>query len=819
MAKIRAYKLAEELGIDRNDIVERAAAVGIELKNPMAALEPEQEAELREKLGGAPKADVKEVRVVVAGAKGAILRRRKKVVEEEPEAPEPEPVPTPVEAADETASEQSAEVAPEPELEPEPVVAEEPAPSSDGPREPVRVAARDDDAAAPVAARPGAGAGTTAADEAKRGKQRKRVREVVNLREQEQFARQVTSRGAPRRTPTVVDPRMVQNPRRKRRDAPAARAAARPANEQRKVVRVPGEISVADLAKQLGTKAAQLQGKLMAAGKMVSVNQTIDVATVELLAVDLDFDVQDTGFKEEEFITAVEPSGDDSGAPRVSRPPVITVMGHVDHGKTSLLDAIRKTSVVAGEAGGITQHIGAYQTLAGDKTLTFIDTPGHAAFTEMRARGAQVTDIVILVVAASEGVMPQTVEAIQHAKAAGCPIVVAVNKCDLPGADPRLTRQKLMEHDLVPEEFGGDVICVNVSALKGDGLDQLLEMISIQSEVLELSADPTRRARGIVLEAQLDKGRGPVATVLVQDGTLRRGEIVVVGTEWGRVRMMENDRGERLDEAGPSVPVQIQGLSGVPEAGARLDVVENERAAKQVIDHRLEQARSAAGSQSRPVVSLEDFFAQQSGEGAKELAVVLKADVHGTCEAVRDALEKLSTDRVKLKVIASGVGAPGESDVNLAKASNAIIVGFNVRPDTAARRSAESQGVDIRVYQIIYELLDEVKAAMAGLLPPTIKEALLGRAEVRQPFTIPKIGTIAGSYVTEGLMRRNAKARLIRDGVQVYDGKIGSLRRFKDDAREVQTGFECGIGIEGYNDIKIGDVIEAYELEEHAPEL
>ncbi|MCA9511205.1 MAG: translation initiation factor IF-2, partial [Myxococcales bacterium] len=655
---------------------------------------------------------------------------------------------------------------------------------------------------------------------AKRDKQRKRVREVVNLREQEQIARQVTSRGTVRRPPPPVDTRTLQSPRRKRRDAPAARAAAKPAAEQKRIVRVPGEISVAELAKQLGAKAAQLQGKLMAAGKMVSVNQTIDVGTVELLAVDLDFEVQDTGFKEEEFIDVAPVASDEDAGERVPRPPVITVMGHVDHGKTSLLDAIRKTSVVSGEAGGITQHIGAYQAQAGDKVLTFIDTPGHAAFTEMRARGAQVTDIVILVVAASEGVMPQTVEAIQHAKAAGCPIVVAVNKCDLPGADPQLTRRKLMEHDLIPEEFGGDVICVNVSALKGEGLDQLLEMIAIQSEVLELTSDPTRRARGVVLEAELDKGRGPVATVLVQDGTLSRGDIVVVGTEWGRVRMMENDRGDRVNEAGPSVPVQLQGLSGVPEAGARLDVVENERAAKQVIEHRLDQARgAAAGTQTRPIVSLEDFFAQQGDDETKELAVVLKADVHGTCEAVRDALEKLSTERVKLKVIASGVGAPGESDVNLAKASGAIIVGFNVRPDTAARRAAESQGVDVRVYQIIYELLDEVRAAMAGLLPPTIKEVMLGRAEVRQPFTIPKIGTIAGSYVTEGLMRRNAKARLVRDGVQIYDGKIGSLRRFKDDAREVQTGFECGIGIEGYNDIKVGDVIEAYELEEHAPEL
>ena len=814
MAKIRAYKLAEELGIDRAEIVERAAAVGVELKSAMAALEVDEAENLRAKLGGGRRRDMSETRVVSGSGGAAVIRRRKKVVEEPPPPPAPEPelvaAVTPAASAAEPAGAEAPVLA-EPEL-PAPPAPPEPAPAAVAP-----AAAKPD--AAPEA-RPAAPRPPATDDTRTRAKQRKRVREVVNLKEQEQFARQITGRGAGRRTPAAAPRAAMGGPRRKQAAATRPpRPAASTSEAQTRVVRLPGAISVGELAKQLGTKAAHLQARLMAAGKMVSMNQTIGVETVELLKPEFDFEIQDTGFKEEEFIAEASGDAEADAAKLEPRPPVITVMGHVDHGKTSLLDAIRKTSVVEGEAGGITQHIGAYQAKSGDQVLTFIDTPGHAAFTAMRARGAEVTDICILVVAASEGVMPQTIEAIQHAKAAGVPIVVAINKCDLPGADPALTRQKLMEHDLVPEEFGGDTICVDVSATRKTGIDQLLEMIALQSEVLELKADPSRRARGVVLEAQLDKGRGPVATVLVQDGTLQRGDIVVVGTEWGRVRTMENDRGERLKSAGPATPVRIIGLSGVPEAGAVLNTVENERAAKQVIEHRMEQQRGSAGPVSRPSMSLEDFFAQ-GGEGEqRELDVVLKADVHGTCEAVKDSLEKLSTDRVTLKVLSAGVGAISEGDVNLAKASSAVIVGFNVRPDPAARRAAEAQGVEIRVYQIIYELLDELKAAMASLLPPTIKEVVVGRAEVRQPFTIPKVGTIAGSYVTEGKIVRGAQARLVRDGVQVYQGRIGSLRRFKDDVREVQHDFECGIGIEGYNDLKPADVIEVFEIEEEAATL
>ncbi len=821
-AKVRAYKLAEELGIDRNEFVERAAAEGVELKNPMAALEPEQVELLRSKLG-APSTDktrIDEHRVEGKEGSTILRRRRKKVVKPPPEPAKPEPVvaeevaeaPSP-ESAEEALGEQPAELeAPTP----EPVVEESVAPVV-----PARTPAAGEETAAPAARkRPGTPGGEEPPD--RKGKQRKRVREVVNLREQDQVKLQYAGRGVVRRRPPVVTPRTVVNPRSRRRDKLNKPAAANPSSaqaKQQKMIRVPGEISVGELAKLLGAKAPVIQGKLMALGIMVSVNQMVDVETSEKVAGELGFEVQDTGFKEEEFFEGAGAEGEEEAAKALEpRSPVITVMGHVDHGKTSILDAIRKTSVVSGEAGGITQHIGAYQVNAGNSPLTFIDTPGHAAFTQMRARGAAITDIVILVVAATEGVMPQTVEAIQHARAAGCPIVVAVNKCDLPGADPKQTRQRMMEYDLISEEFGGDTIFVDVSAKTGQGLEQLLEMLSLQAEVLELKADPNLRARGVVLEAELSKGRGPVATVLVQEGTLRTGDVVVCETEWGRVRTMENDKGERVTEAGPSVPVQVMGLSGVPSAGASFNVVESERVAKRIVDHREDQERSRPAA-AAPKLTLEEFFARAEGDEQKELPVILKADVQGTCEAVQDALEKMSTDKVRLKVISTGVGGITENDVTFAKASDAIVVGFHSRPDPAARSAAEEQGIEIRTYTIIYELLDDVRAAMAGLLPPKVTEVTLGRAEVRQPFTIPRVGMIAGSYVTDGSIKRNAHCRLIRDGIQIYEGRISSLRRFKDDASEVKTGFECGIGIEGYNDVKEGDVIEAFELKEEAATL
>jgi translation initiation factor IF-2 len=799
MSKVRAYKVAEELGIDRTELVERARDAGIELKSAMATLDDAQVEQLREKLGE-KKGVVTEARV--EGRKGgAVIRRRRRAAPKPPPEPEPVPVPEPIAAPDPSAG-VAAPVEPEPVPEQRPIPEEVVAPT-------------------PVA-RPSAAPETpasTAADAGpadRKGRQRKRVREVVNLKEQEQIARQVTSRTTQRRS-VSIDPRAFQSPRRKRRDGPKkAAAATQTPKAAKRVVRVDGSISVSELARQLGAKAADVQARLMALGTLVTVNQAIDFEIAEKVAGQFDYEVQQVGFREEEVFEAAE-TGRDQANVR-PRPPVVTVMGHVDHGKTSLLDALRKTNVAAGEAGGITQHIGAYQVKVNDRTVSFIDTPGHAAFTEMRARGAQVTDIVILVVAANDGIMPQTVEAIDHARAAGVPIVVAVNKVDLPDAQPAQVRQRLMEHQLVPEEFGGETLCVDVSAVKGTGLDTLLEAVGLQADMLELQADPTVLARGVVVEANLDKGRGPIATVLVQEGTLHRGDAIVVGTAYGRVRTMQDEHGGELKEAAPSRPVQVMGLSSVPEAGQPMHVVANERVAKQIAEHRQAEQRQPA-LDVRPKLSLEEIFARAQEGHHYELPVVLKADTHGSVEAVRDTLEKLSTDAVTLNVIHAGVGAVSESDVMLARASEAIVVGFHVRPDPAARRIAGSQGVELRLYQVIYDVVDEVKKAMAGLLPPTVHEKSLGQAEVRRTFTVPKVGTVAGCYVTDGLIRRNASCRLVRDGVQVYQGRFASLKRFKDDAREVQKDFECGIGIEGFNDIKLGDVIEAFEMEEKPAEL
>ncbi len=813
---IRAYKIAEELGIDRNEFVDKAAEVGVELKSAMAAIDEATADELREKLGAKKREAVTEARVERRG--GAVIRRRKRV-EPEPE-PEPEAAPEPEQEAEAIAAEADSDEGPtdapaEEAEEPEEIPAE-PTPAD---AEPQPIAARQggDDAGA-GAGRPARTPGSPRDEAAAAAKTRKQFKEVVNLREQEQIARQVTSRSSGRPGPPAVNPRAMQSPRKRRRDAPAKRAAkAVVAKDEKKFVRVEGEISVGELAKQLGAKAAQVQGKLMSMGTMVTVNQTISFETAEQVAMEFGYETMNTGFQEDTFLDS--PAAEEGGGEARLRPPIVTVMGHVDHGKTSLLDALRKTNVVEGEAGGITQHIGAYQVDVEGHTITFIDTPGHAAFTAMRARGAQCTDIVILVVAATEGIMPQTVEAIQHAQAAGVPILVAVNKIDLPGADSQNTRQRLMEHNVVVEDFGGEVLAIDVSATQGTGLEKLLEGLVLQSEVLEPKADPSLRAKGVVLEAQLETGRGPVATMLVQEGTLRAGDIVVCGVHWGRVRTMSNERGETMKEALPSAPVQLVGLSGVPGAGDEMHVVESERVAKEIVSHREDQERNKQSGLGRPRVSLEDLFAQAEGGGVRELGVVIKADTQGSAEAVRASLEKLTTDRVKLNVLVAGVGGVTEGDVTFAEASNAIILGFHVRPDSRARRAAESAGVEIRSYQIIYELIDEVRAAMAGLLPPTRTEVVLGNAEVRETFTIPKVGTIAGSYVTDGLMRRNAQCRLVRDGVQVFEGQFASLKRFKDDTREVQTGFECGIGIESFNDIKVGDVIEAYEIEEKAAEL
>ncbi|GFI56279.1 translation initiation factor IF-2 [Clostridiales bacterium] len=590
------------------------------------------------------------------------------------------------------------------------------------------------------------------------------------------------------------------------------RKAAMEAKKQPLKITVPDEISVGELASRLKVTAAEVVKRLMMMGSIVTVNQIIDFDTAFLVAEELGAQVtkevvvtiEEKLFSEEE---------DDTGD-LVERAPVVCVMGHVDHGKTSLLDAIRHTSVTSGEAGGITQHIGAYRVSINDKEITFLDTPGHEAFTAMRARGAQATDIAILVVAADDGIMPQTVEAINHAQAAGVEIIVAINKMDKPGANPDAVKSALTNYNLVPEEWGGDVMCVPVSALTGDGIQDLLENILLIAEVKEYKANPARRAKGIVIEAQLDKGRGPVATVLVQNGTLHSGDIVIAGTSVGRVRAMTNDKGQTLKEAGPSVPVEIIGLAEVPLAGDEFNAVEDERMARTLADQRRTKAKEEE-FRINAKVNLDDLFAQIK-EGVQELNIIVKADVGGSAEAVKQSLEKISNEEVRVRVIHSAVGGITESDVMLAAASNAIIVGFNVRPDRGAIDSAQRQKVDIRTYRIIYECIEEITAATKGMLAPEFVEKVIGQAQVRQTIRVPNVGIIAGSYVQDGMIARNAQIRVVRDGIVVAEDKISSLRRFKDDAKEVQQGYECGIGLEKFNDIKEGDILEAFIMEEVA---
>ncbi len=588
---------------------------------------------------------------------------------------------------------------------------------------------------------------------------------------------------------------------------------------RRKSVKVTLGTTVKEFAELIGQRPADIVRKLMEMGQMLTFNQPMNMDAASMIAeeagVKIEIAVEKAG---DELLEAVVQAGE--GDERLEpRPPVVTIMGHVDHGKTSLLDAIRQTKVAEGEAGGITQHIGAYTVSVHGKQVTFLDTPGHEAFTAMRSRGAKVTDIVILVVAADDGVMPQTIEAINHAKAAGVPLIVAMNKIDKPEANPDRVRNALSEHGLISEAWGGDTIMVEVSAKQKTGLDTLLEMILLQSEVLELKADPHRQAKGTVVEAKLERGRGPVATVLVQSGTLKVGDVFVVGTFSGRVRALLNDRGVKTQQAAPSIPVEVIGLPGVPSAGDVFQVVSDERVAREIADERAQKQRTAdLAGQAK--VSLDDLFARIKEGSAKELAIVIKADVQGSSEALAAAVEKLPTPAVRIRVIHNGVGGITESDVLLAAASRAIIIGFNVRPEPKAAALAEQQGVDVRLYTIIYEALSDIKAAMEGLLDPTLKERSLGRAEVRQVFTIPKAGVVAGSYVVEGTISRAAVGvRLIRDNVVVFEGRLGSLRRFKDDVREVQQGYECGISIENFNDIKAGDVIEAYTIDKIAGKL
>lgn len=585
-----------------------------------------------------------------------------------------------------------------------------------------------------------------------------------------------------------------------------------PKNEESaKVVKYEGSLTVGELAKKLSKEPSEIIKKLMMLGVMATINQDLDDDTIELIASEFGVEVQ-----KEVVLDMTDLDSyivEDKPEELVERPPVVTIMGHVDHGKTTLLDSIRHAKVAAGEAGGITQHIGAYQVEVNDKKITFLDTPGHEAFTTMRARGASVTDITILVVAADDGVMPQTKEAINHAKAAGVPIIVAVNKIDKESANPDRVMQELTEFNLIPESWGGDTIFVMLSALKGTGIDELLEMILLVSEVEEYKANRERLAVGTVIEANLDKGRGPVATLLVQNGTLKVGDPIVVGSTYGRVRAMVNDLGRRVKVAPPSTPVEITGLHEVPSAGDRFIVFEDEKKARQVGEARAQKHIEEQRTE-RNKVSLEDLFEQIKQGEMKEINLIVKADVHGSAEAMSSSLQKIDVEGVKVKIIHTGVGAITESDVILASASNAIIIGFNVRPDVNAKKTAEVENVDIRLHRIIYKAIEEIEAAMKGMLDPEFEEKVIGQVEVRNTFKVSKVGTIAGCYVTDGKVTRDSGIRLVRDGVVIFEGEVDTLKRFKDDAKEVSQGYECGMTIKNFNDIKEGDIIEAYVMEE-----
>ncbi|MBM6915111.1 translation initiation factor IF-2 [Gemmiger formicilis] len=606
-----------------------------------------------------------------------------------------------------------------------------------------------------------------------------------------------------------------RQPFQKRRETEAERLQRIQLEKARKAqlkVQIPDEITVGELASRLKQTASNVIKKLMGLGVMASVSQVVDYDTAAIVAEEFGAKVEkEVHVTIEERLFEVEA---DNEADLVERPPVVVVMGHVDHGKTSILDAIRKTHVTAGEAGGITQHIGAYQVMSGGKPITFLDTPGHEAFTSMRARGANMTDIAVLVVAADDGIMPQTIESINHAKAAQVSVIVAINKMDKPTANPERVMEQLTQYELVPEQWGGDVICVPVSALTGQGISELLENIALVAEVKELKANPNRRAKGAVVEARLDKGQGPVATILVQNGTLHKGDCIIAGTAVGRVRTMKNDKGQYIEQAGPSTPVEITGLTEVPAAGDLFDAVADEKLARELADQRATEAKERQFSTYQKV-TLDNLFSQIAEGERKELDIIVKADVQGSAEAVKQSLEKISNDEVRVKVIHTGVGAVNKSDVMLANASGAIIIGFNVRPDPIAKEEAAQAEVEMRMYRVIYDAINDVTDAMKGMLAPKIREVEQGRLEVRQVYKISSVGLVAGSYVLEGKITRNSKIRVVRDGIVVTEDEIASLRRFKDDVKEVAQGYECGVTLEKFSDIKEGDIFEAYVLEEY----
>ncbi len=871
MAKIRVYELARELSLTNKALMEKLSGFDITVASHMSSLDDDAVRRIKAALFGKKESALEETRV-----KPTVIRRRKKIAEPAEEAAAPEasempPEPATVEAEGETAAPPAAEAAPPEALpdEAEPAVAEavtppepaaepveegeapvSPAPA-EGPKRPgtvVRKMRRDEPAkiiklpptpverpaegprsrpavVEPRSAKPPADVAKVIPPpgeiDSRDDKKRKKKTKAEELEAGKKFIKKKISF----RTKAVVEADELYDDgfrtRKPRKGGKAQKEIAlhKPqitvAKAIKRRIKMDEAIMLSDLAKRMGVKAGEIIKVLMGMGVMATVNQAIDFDTAVLVAAEFQYEVERSAFEENTLINAVADEPD----ALLPRPPVVTIMGHVDHGKTSLLDVIRKTRVTDTEAGGITQHIGAYHVKTDRGSIAFLDTPGHEAFTAMRARGARVTDIVVLVVAADDGVMPQTVEAINHARAANVPMIVAVNKIDKPGADPDRTKRALVERGLTPEEWGGDAIFVNVSAKQAVCIDQLLEMILLQAEVMELKANPDKLARGHVVEAKIDSGRGPVATLLVSEGTLHAGDAVVCGVHHGKVRAMLDDRGLPLQAAGPSIPVEILGLAGVPMAGDEFVAVQDERAAKQISEHRLQKQRSRDLTQASARPSLESLFERLQQGGTKELNLIIKADVHGSIEALSDALTQLSNAEVNVNVVHAATGTISESDVSLAAVSHAIVIGFNVRPTPKVQAMAAEENVDLRFYNVIYDAINDVKSALTGLMASRFEEHILGSAEVREVFHIPKVGTVAGSYVTDGKIERGRNLRLIRDGIVVYEGKNASLRRFKEDAKEVQSGYECGIGIENFNDIKVGDRIELYYMEEIKPEI
>lgn len=864
MAKVRVYELARDLSMDSKELVEKLKAGGMNIKNYMSTLDEDATAKAQDIVAGRVSEVIEEKRI-----KPRVIRRRKKTVKIEPEKPIVEPVEEPEVEGEKRApvkmkkrgepaappkveeeikkkkapskrvkKQVSVEPKPaEPEEKPKPKkkakkakrrAADEPAKIIKRPEEgPLREQIARRKGVEPEAEAPAAGGQVfkelpLAQEEEKKGKTVRKKRDKKRAEKKEE----APTRSVRYRKLEVFERADLyegrQLVRKEQRGAKKQKDAAKKLKQTeitvpkpiKRRIKVPEQVTVGELARAMGIKGVEVIKTLMSLGAPANINQSIDFETASLVADEFGYELELDLFDVEGIIAEVEDRAEDLRP----RPPVVTIMGHVDHGKTSLLDYIRQSNIIGGESGGITQHIGAYFVNIEGGDIVFLDTPGHEAFTAMRARGAKVTDIIVLVVAADDGVMPQTVEAVNHARAANIPIIVAINKIDKPEANIDKVTRELAELELVPEAWGGETIFGHISAKTGEGVDELLELILLQAEVLELKENPDKAARGTIIEAKLDKSRGPIATVLIKSGTLKQGDYFVCGEHYGKLRAMLNHRGRRLKSAGPSIPVEIYGISGVPKAGDEFIVVGDEKTAKQVIEARQAKARTA-GMGKRGVISLDELFDRIKEGEIKELNLILKADVQGSIEALSDSLHKLSTEEVKVKIIHFSTGAITETDVMLASASGAIIIGFNVRANPRVTEVAAREEIDIRYYDVIYNVTKDIQMAMAGLLEPVYRENIIGRADVKQIFHVPKVGTVAGCYVTDGHVERNANARLLRDEVVVFDGKISSLRRFKDDVKEVQSGYECGIGLENFQDIKPGDVFEVYKLEEEEAEL